>query len=446
MGSYPLPQSAQAEAAKKVRDPRLDFFRGLAMFIIFIAHTPRDYWALWIPARFGFSDATEIFVFCSGMASAIAFGAVFANRGWLMGTARIAYRVWQVYWAHIGLFFGVLVLCILLDKSGWFVSETFSGSYVASLNLKHFFTKTPDLVFGLFTLTYVPNYFDILPMYLVILAMIPIVMGLSKISLWAVAAFMVGMWLLANLALFGQTPFNFIAEPWSSPKRPDFNRPWFFNPFGWQLVFFTGFAFMRGWIPAPPVKKSLVIAAIAILLITIPFAYFRILNWKPENETLMELVLWLKTQRFHLAPFLGKTQFGILRYIHFLALAYVAWVAVGPMGSRIRNWGSYQIVVDTIRKVGQQSLAVFVASLVIAQFVGALFKTFGTGLPMTVAGNLLGFAALIAVAHIVAWFKGQPWRKPATERPQSSAQVAGGGTTIGGRGATPNGATAAKAD
>ncbi len=58
------------------RDPRLDFFRGVGMFIILIAHITNNPWTLWIPARFGFSDATEMFVFCSGMASALAFGAV----------------------------------------------------------------------------------------------------------------------------------------------------------------------------------------------------------------------------------------------------------------------------------------------------------------------------------------------------------------------------------
>ena len=111
---------AEPAMQKTVRDPRLDFFRGLAMFIIFIAHTPRDFWALWIPARFGFSDATETFVFCSGMASAIAFGAIFHKQGWLMGAARIAYRVWQVYWAHIGLFFAILLLVTAFDQAGIF--------------------------------------------------------------------------------------------------------------------------------------------------------------------------------------------------------------------------------------------------------------------------------------------------------------------------------------
>ena len=86
-----------APVAKTVRDPRLDFYRGLAMFIILVAHIPRNAWTGWIPARFGFSDATEIFVFCSGMASAIAFGGAYARKGWFLGSARVAFRIWQVY-------------------------------------------------------------------------------------------------------------------------------------------------------------------------------------------------------------------------------------------------------------------------------------------------------------------------------------------------------------
>src|SRR3546814_19072946 len=57
-----------------VRDPRLDFFRGVAMLIIFVAHVPDNPWAGFIPARVAWSDATEMFVFCSGFAAAIAFG------------------------------------------------------------------------------------------------------------------------------------------------------------------------------------------------------------------------------------------------------------------------------------------------------------------------------------------------------------------------------------
>ena len=101
----PAPSVVVPQALSAVRDPRLDFYRGIAMFIILVAHIPGNSWTGWIPARFGFSDATEIFVFCSGMASAIAFGGAFARRGWWLGTARVLFRCWQVYWAHICLFF-----------------------------------------------------------------------------------------------------------------------------------------------------------------------------------------------------------------------------------------------------------------------------------------------------------------------------------------------------
>jgi len=87
MPSRPVQAHAAAAPAKRVRDLRLDFFRGIAMFIILFAHTPGNFITSWIPARWGFSDATEIFVFCSGMASAIAFGATFDRAGVLLGTA-----------------------------------------------------------------------------------------------------------------------------------------------------------------------------------------------------------------------------------------------------------------------------------------------------------------------------------------------------------------------
>ena len=357
------------------------------MFVIFVAHVPWDWWALWIPARFGFSDATETFVFCSGMASAIAFGGVFGRRGWWMGTARIAHRVWQVYWSHVALFLAVLALTMFLTSLGT------GKNYVLALNLGHVFDLSKGALAGLLTLTYVPNYFDILPMYLVILAMIPLVMALARVSPWAVAAFCGTLWLWANLKLFGLDGIDLPAEPWSE-------RDWFFNPFGWQLVFFTGFAFMSGWLPAPPVNRTLVVIAAIVTVASIPFAYFRILDAVPELRAASNSI-WV---------YRDKTDFGVLRYVHFLATAYLAWVAVGPMGRRITDWGPLTWVVDVIRKVGQQSLAVFLSSMFLAQFAGFVLDWIGRSHATMALVNLSGFAAIIAVAYGVSWFKGQPWK------------------------------------
>src|SRR6056297_4349179 len=134
----------QSTPRDTIRDPRLDFFRGLAMFIILIAHVPGNWLTLWIPARFGFSDATEIFVFCSGMASAIAFGKVFRDRGWSMGAARVALRCWQVYWAHICLFLAVAATMALLNATG-----AFPRGYVGQLNLHPFVDNAASNLVGL---------------------------------------------------------------------------------------------------------------------------------------------------------------------------------------------------------------------------------------------------------------------------------------------------------
>ena len=368
------------------RDPRLDFFRGLGMFIIFVAHLPGNWGALWIPARFGFSDATEIFVFCSGMASAIAFGRVFEFIGWRMGTARILYRMWQVYWAHVCLFLVIASMLALANGSGWFTPD-----YVGELNLHYFFDNPAVNLPAFLTLTYVPNYFDILPMYIAILAMVPLVMGLKRIGGPGLAmAAVVAIWLVANFRLV-ELP----AEPWS-------DRPWFFNPFAWQLCFFTGFAFMRGWLAPPPVSRPLMIAAAVVVVATVPFAYFRILEAVPALLEAARTIL----------PVTDKTHFGILRYVHFLSLAYLAWIAAGEGGRRLLGSGAWGVCVRIVQKVGQQSLAVFLMSLVAAQAIAIARDTVSeSGFVAQVLSNLVGFAILIATAYVVGWFKQAPWAK-----------------------------------
>ncbi|RIA55507.1 OpgC family protein [Dichotomicrobium thermohalophilum] len=391
-----------APTGRRPRDPRLDFFRGLGMFIIFIAHIPLNVWTLWIPARFGFSDATEIFVFCSGMASAIAFGRVFDERGWWMGTARVSHRVWQVYWGHIALFLIIAAMVVGLDATGWYGEE---NHFRDRLNLVWFFDNTATNLVGLLTLTYVPNYFDILPMYLVILALMPLVVMLGWQSRYLAAAFIAALWLGANLGWLWLP-----AEPWS-------DREWFFNPFGWQLVFFTGFAFMRGWIPAPPVSRALIVAALAVVVLTVPVAWYRIYTEVPL------FMGW----REALGPLIAKTDFGILRYVHFLALAYLAWAAAGEHGRRLLGGGVWGRFVRVVQKVGQQSLAVFLTSMVLAQMSGAVLDFIGRE-PVTFAlVNITGFGVLIVTAYVTAWYKSQPWRgpKPASFATET-APLAGG--------------------
>jgi hypothetical protein len=393
-----LTTRATPPTAKRPRDIRLDVFRGLCLIIIFIAHIWNNAWAAWIPARFGFSDATEIFVFCSGMASAIAFGGTFRVHGFLIGTARVAFRCWQVYWSHIGVLLVSAATMIAVDS--WLGT---GRRYFDGLGLEPLLDATAaQAILGLVTLRWVPHYFDILPMYLVVLCMLPIVMALSRIGRPHVAAFVALTWLGASLGCL-----KLPAEPWTQ-------REWFFDPFAWQLVFFTGFAFMSGWLPVPPVDRRIVKASAAIVIISVPFA------WAPLTDN----VGVLQDTKAALAPLIDKTRFGILRYVHFLALAYLAYVAAGEGGRNLKG-----PVAELLRQLGQQSLAIFMAGLVLSFVASTMLNLLGRNFWSVPLVNLGGIAVLIAIAKTTAFFKSSPWSKPAL--PKSTTQTGAAAKTAG---------------
>lgn len=385
-GLQSTPEQSPVAQKPKLRDPRLDVFRGLGMFIILIAHIPQNNLASWIPARFGYSDAADLFVFCSGMASAFAFASLFEKRGWLLGAARIVHRTWQVYWAHIGSFVVIVSIAATMDHlrgGDFYVTER--------LNLAGFFDAGAGNLARLATLRLVPDYFDILPMYLVLLAMIPLVMGLRALHRAAPFALVLGLWLAAFV--WG---VNFTGRPGPDPV-------WYFNPLGWQLVFFTGFAFARGWIAAPPVNAWLTGLCAAFIIACAPISC----GAEPLCHSGYAASRWLASLNDFLHPLADKTNYGPLRFAHFLATAYLAYALAGPRGSRLRA-----PVFETLRRVGQQTLAVFLAGLALAQIGGMLIDVMGATWAPTLLVNALGIAALIIVARVANWFAKAPWRLP----------------------------------
>jgi hypothetical protein len=103
---------------------------------------------------------------------------------------------------------------------------------------------------------------------------------------------------------------------------------------------------------------------------------------------------------------------GLVHLAHFAAVVVLLWQAVPES---VRHWlcheGWAQAVV-TIRKVGTQSLAVFMTSIPLALLCGLVLDLTGrTRLP-TALVNLGGFAFLVATAYFCSWIKGHPWRRP----------------------------------
>lgn len=347
------------------------------MLIIFVAHVPGNLWNDYIPARFGWSDATEMFVFCSGFAAAIAFGGTFVKAGFGYGAARIGYRAWQVYAAHIAMFF--FVAAVVVAGTRWLGRD-----YVGGLNLTWFFENPAAGMLGLFTLSYVPNYFDILPMYVGALMLIPVVMALARLHPWAGLAFCVLLYAAAT------------TQGWALPAHPAQDRVWFFNPFAWQLLFFTGFGIAMGWIPTPPLNRPLLWLAGGFVALSVPAAHW---GFASQFEVLRALreAIW---------GWQDKTDFGLLRYLHFLALAYLTVALVkGREAVLLAGWAR------PILTVGRNALPIFLLSMGLARVAGMALDQIGRS-PLTAAiVNLGGMAILIGFAYWCTFLKRQPWRR-----------------------------------
>ncbi len=359
-------------AVSQTRNLQLDFFRGLALIVIFINHMPYNPWYWLTPSRFGFSDATEIFVFISGYTSALAYGRHFDRAGFWSGCRRIFSRCSQIYAVHIVMFLLLAAVCLM---GNWWLS---GEDYIRRLNLTFFFEYPAQALLGLATLRYVPNYFDILPMYLVVLLMVPIVWGLGQIHKGLALAFSC---LLYVAALFGG---------WELSAELTSNRPWFFNPLCWQLLFFTGFALGAGYIKVPP--KSFWLAAICGVLVvgSIPFAHDLL---HPRTQFTSEI-------RAIILPWLDKSHLGLLRYVHIMVLAYLF--------NQLLNWKpaflSLTLSQQVIR-VGQNSLPMFLCCMLLSFVGGMLLDWIGRDLWSVALINSAGLASIVLLANMILRFK-----------------------------------------
>src|SRR5678816_2403026 len=156
------------------RDLRLDLFRGLALWLIFLDHIPANI-VSWITIRnYGFSDATEIFIFISGYTAAFVYGRAMLESGFVIATARILRRVWQIYVAHVFLF------TIFLAEISYVASHFENPLYSEEMGIMDFL-KQPDVtIIQALLLRFRPVNMDVLPLYIVLMLFLPIILWLMK--------------------------------------------------------------------------------------------------------------------------------------------------------------------------------------------------------------------------------------------------------------------------
>lgn len=358
-------------SASEARDLRLDLFRGLANWAIFLDHIPNNAVA-WLTTRnYGFSDAADIFVFISGYTAAFVYARKMAAQGVIAGTALLMRRVWQLYVAHILLF-------IFYAAAIGYVAQRYGESHlldefnVAGLIGQPVATLTQGLL-----LKFKPLNLDVLPLYIVLMAGFPPLLIL--------------MMRVPDAALAASTLLYVLARyfDWNVSAYP--SGGWYFNPFTWQLLFTIGaWAALGGGTRVHALARSRVILAASVAFVLFAFVvtlatYFDRAAFIPAGL----LGFFVPNDKTNLAPY---------RVLHFLALAAIV-VRLVP-----RHWRGLRFpALRPLIVCGQRSLEVFCFGIFLS-FVGHfILEMYSEKLVTQVAVSGTGLVLMTCVAFYRTW-------------------------------------------
>jgi hypothetical protein len=382
-----------ATLPEKGRDLRLDLFRGIANWAIFLDHIP-DNVVNWITTRnYGFSDAADLFVFISGYTASFVYARMMLERGFLVGATRLTKRVWQLYVAHIILFV-IYIASISYLALRFGDSEMINEFNVAGL----VDNATETLRQGLF-LRFKPLNLDVLPLYIVLMGLFPPVLWFMLRKPDLTMALSIVLWLTARH--FG---LNLNAYPAGQ---------WYFNPYCWQVLFVFG-----AWCALGGARRSMTLINAPVTL------------WFCLAYMLFALVMTM-AGRF---PTLGgmfpewlfsafnpndKTNLAPYRFIHFVVIVILV-IRFVPKDWPGLEWKGF----DPIIVCGQQSLAVFCVGVFLS-FVGHFELSMSSGsLFAQIFVSVAGIAIMTTVAYYISWSKRQD--KPLKPPPPKPAAAKAG--------------------
>jgi hypothetical protein len=372
-----------ATLPEKGRDLRLDLFRGVANWAIFLDHIP-DNVVNWITTRnYGFSDAADLFVFISGYTASFVYARMMLERGFIVGATRLTKRVWQLYVAHI-------ILFVIYIASISYLALRFGDSQLVNdFNVAGLVDNaTETLRQGLF-LKFKPVNLDVLPLYIVLMGLFPPVLWIMlRQPNWTMLA-AIALWLVSR-----QTGWNLPAYPQGT---------WYFNPFAWQVLFVFG-----AWCALGGARRNLRIINSPITL------YFCI------AYMILGLVMTM-AGRF---PAFGdlfphwlystfnpndKTNLAPYRFLHFVVIVILV-IRFVP-----KDWpGLEWKIFDPLVVCGQQSLAVFCVGVFLS-FVAHFQLSLSSGsLLAQIFVSVTGIAIMTIVAYYISWSKRQDKPLPKT--------------------------------
>lgn len=358
-----------------MREPNaIDFWRGFALVTIFINHIPGIAFERYTFSQFSISDAAELFVFLAGWSIALATRGPAGPEPAGRVVLRLASRTVEVYRAQLV----ITAIAIAMIAAAALVLD--NPLILEWHNAGPVFSDPIPTTLGWVLLTHQLGYFNILPLYVGLLALAPAFVLIARRSRPAALAASLALWAVCLL-------FQINLPSW--PVEGD----WFFNPLSWQLLLVLGFLageWSRVHAGFPRLLRTLRPVGIAVVALG---AAVMVSSWRPDPLSVPEPRLLFTFDKSYLSP---------ARVVHFLALTLAFQGVYDLLVPRI-PWAARQL-----SALGRNSLEVFsvasIASLA-AQFVRFVLKG---GFIVDLAVLSLGLACLIFTAWFVEWRSRSP--------------------------------------
>jgi hypothetical protein len=336
-----------------------------------------------------------VFILISGYTAGMVYGRSLERQGFLIAAVRVGHRVWQLYVAHVFLF------VVFMATVAYTVETLNSSLYAEELQAAGFLNEPGVAVIKALTLQFQPAYMDILPLYIVLLAAFPFVLAGFRSWPRVVLAASFALWLAVQL------------DPRIAlPAYPGPNRVWFFNPLGWQALFFLGaWLGWRGlggelsWLD----RRWLLGAAAALALPSLVVRFSWALHglYHPIPAVGSSKFLWL---------FLSKMDLGLLRFANVLAVAVLVRRLVSPQAAFLASPMAWPFVV-----CGRHSLHIFCLGILLAVVSQLVLRELFGGVLMQLAASIVGVAIMVAVAAFMDWFAARAEAGGRVPRPAPTA-------------------------
>lgn len=348
----------------------VDFWRGFALITIFINHIPGIFYDRFTHRGISISDSAELFVFLAGWSLRYVVGPTDGPTPVSQLVFRLGGRAVAIYAAHMM----IVMLAIAMLAAASRVLD--NPVLLEWHNAAAVFHDPVDTHIGLVLLSHQLGYFDILPLYVVLMLLAP---GLAIIHRTAPEAL-----LPVSLVIYLTTiVFQITIPTWPTEGQ------WYFNPFCWQLIFVLGFTMSRekglgGWVRANIGWIRWV--CVPIVLVSAVFVLTG-RAWIDPTKVPEPKLLFIN----------GKTFATPMRVFQFLALAAVSTL-IYPWIERL-----IPKVVDFLAQLGRNSLPVFCVGSVLSLASQIARYQLSAGLVVDTVLVVIGVTLMGVTAWLAEW-------------------------------------------